>query len=53
MKYSGREFGEDELTCIRRLTALPGTTRWAISRRVSDEVGWSKPEPRLPELLAG
>ena len=53
MRYCGRELGDDELACIRRLTAVPGTTRRAISRRVSEEVGWSMPDLRFRELLAG
>jgi len=53
MRSCGRELGDDELACSRRLTAVPGTTREAISRQVSEEVGWSKPDPRFRELLAG
>jgi len=48
---SGRD-SDDELACIRRPAAERGTTRRAISRRVSEEVGWSKPDPRFRELLA-
>lgn len=50
MKYCGRVFDEDELTCIRRLAAEPGTTRRAISLRVCEEFGWRKPDGGLKEM---
>jgi hypothetical protein len=50
MRYCGRAFGEDELACIRRLAAEPGTTRRAISRRVCEQVGWRKPDGGLKEM---
>jgi len=36
IRYCGRDFSDDELACIRRLSAEPGTTRRAISLRVCD-----------------
>ena len=50
MRYCGREFGNDELACIRRLAAEPETTRRAISRRVCEELGWRKPDGGLKEM---
>ena len=50
MRYCGREFGADELACIRRLAAEPGTTRRAISRRACKELGWRKPDGGLKEM---
>lgn len=50
MRYCGREFGDDELACIRRLAAEPGTNRRAISRRVCEELGWHKPDGGLKEM---
>jgi hypothetical protein len=50
MRYCGREFGDDELACIRRLAAEPGTTRRAISLRVCEELGWRKPDGGLKEM---
>lgn len=50
MKYCGRQFDEDELACIRRLAAKPGTTRRAISLRVCEELGWRKLDGGLKEM---
>ena len=50
MRYCGREFSDDELACIRRLAAEPGTTRRAISRRACQELGWRKPDGGLKEM---
>lgn len=50
MKYCGRQFDDDELACIRRLAAEPGTTRRAISLRVCEELGWRKPDGGLKEM---
>jgi hypothetical protein len=50
MRYCGREFGDDDLACIRRLAAEPGTTRRAISRRVCEELGWRKLDGGLKEM---
>ena len=50
MRYCGREFGDDEIACIRRLAAEPATTRRAISRRVCEELGWRKPDGGLKEM---
>ncbi len=50
MRYCGREFSDDELACIRRLAAEPGTNRRVISRRVCEEFGWRKPDGGLKEM---
>jgi len=50
MKYCGREFGDDEIACIRRLAAEPGTNRRVISLRVCEEIDWRKPDGGLKEM---
>lgn len=50
MKYCGRVFDEDDLACIRRLAAEPGTTRRAISLRVCEALGWRKPDGGLKDM---
>ncbi len=51
MRYCGREFLDVELTEIRRLIAEdPNRTRWAISQRVCETLGWRKPDGGLKEM---
>jgi hypothetical protein len=50
MRYCGREFDDHALAYIRRIAAEPGMTRWAISRRVCEELGWRKPDGGLKEM---
>ncbi len=51
MRYCGREFLDAELAEIRRLIAEdPNRTRWAISQRVCETLGWRKPDGGLKEM---
>ncbi len=51
MRYCGREFLNAELAEIRRLIAEdPNRTRWAISQRVCETLGWRKPDGGLKEM---
>ncbi len=51
MRYCGREFLDAELAEIRRTIAEdPNRTRWAISQRVCETLGWRKPDGGLKEM---
>ncbi len=51
MRYCGRQFLDAELAGIRRLIAEdPNRTRWAISQRVCETLGWRTPDGGLQEM---
>ena len=50
MRYCGREFSDEELACIRRISAKPGTNRRRISLHVCEEFDWRKPDGGLKEM---
>ncbi len=52
MRYCGREFLDVELAEIRRTIAEdPNRTRWAISQRVCETLGWRTPDGGLQEMI--
>lgn len=51
MRYSGRDFSEEDLETVRGIVAEdPALTRAEISRRVCDALGWRKPNGTLKDM---
>lgn len=49
--YCGRPFSDADLEEVRRIVAEPSDqTRWAISKRVCEALGWRKPDGGLKEM---
>lgn len=49
--YCGRSFSDPDLEQVRQIVAEPpGQTRWAISQRVCEALGWRKPDGGLKEM---
>jgi len=51
MTYCGRPFSDADLDEVRRIVAEPpDQTRWEISKRVCEALGWRKPDGGLKEM---